>query len=225
MEAAQLRRRFQRSHGGYAMLLGLLIVVVIGMVFWYMNMYGPVYQIGEGESAINPPWRQWHDMRVRLRKGPLGHPTAEQPQLSKPLEVRTEPVQDGKDRGEIKVVMLHDGTVQGDWGGQFFVSKDVDFQVMSCSFKGTVDPEQLYSDEQGEDPSRLFFITKGGFSILETNDDTGRVRNIMGEIYVRGWLSVDNAVEGEIILTSDKKNFYLYTWQAQAKGIESFFSE
>ncbi|MBA7625937.1 hypothetical protein ES703_33371 [subsurface metagenome] len=222
MEAAQLRCRLQRNRGGYALLLGLLIVVVIGMVIYYMRMHGPVYHIGEGESDINPPWRQWHKMQVRLRKEPLGRPTAEQPQLSKPLEVQAKPVQDGKDRGEIKVVILLDGTVQGSWRGEFFINKDVDFQVMNCRFEGSIDAKQLYSDEEGEDPSMLFFIAKGHFVILETNNDNGRVRNLMGDVYVRGWLGVDNAVSGEIIITSDERNFYLYTWQGWAKEAEPF---
>ncbi|MEE9370795.1 MAG: hypothetical protein V3W45_04910 [Sedimentisphaerales bacterium] len=64
------RRKFFLSteRPGYALLLGLLIVVVIGMVYYYMRMYGAVYQIGEGESDIMPPWRQWQRMQVRLHK-------------------------------------------------------------------------------------------------------------------------------------------------------------
>ena len=181
---------------------------------------GAVYQIGEGESDIMPPWRQWQRMQVRLHKGPLGHPTAEQPQLSKPLKVEAKPEQDGKDRGEIKVVILPDGTVQGSWGGEFFINKDVDFQVMNCGFEGSIDPMQVYSNEVGEDPSKLFFIAKGHFMILETNNDNGRVRNLMGDAYARGWLGIDHSVSGEIIITSDERKFYCYTWRARAKETE-----
>jgi len=42
-----------------------------------------------------------------------------------------------------------DGSIQGQWGGQFKIRKDVDFQVMGCRFKGFADSEQVYSDEQG----------------------------------------------------------------------------
>ncbi len=222
MEAVRLRCRLQRSRAGYAMLLGLLIVVVIGILIYYKTMFGPVYQIGDGESDINPPWRQWHKMQVRLRKGPIGQPTREQPQLSKPLEVQAKPVQDGEDRGEIKVIILPDGTVQGGWRGEFPVNKDVDFQVISCQFKGSIDPKQVYSNERGEDPSKLFFIAKGHFAILEFNNDSGRVRNLMGDAYARGWLAVDNAVSGEIIITSDERSFYRYTWQGWAQEAETF---
>ena len=223
MEATRLRCRLQRNQGGYALLLGLLIVVVIGMVIWYMRMHGPVYQIGqEGESDINPPWRQWHKMQLRLHKEPLGRPTAEQPQLSNALGVEAKPKQDGKGRGEITVVIYPEGTVQGGWTGEFFINKDVDFQVMGCEFEGNIDPQQVYSNEEGEDPSKHFFIAKGHFLILETNNKSSRVRSLAGDAYVRGWLGVDNAVSGEIIITSDERSFYRYTWQGQAKEAVPF---
>ena len=202
---------------GYALLLGLLITVVLGMILYYMRMHGPVYQIGKGKSDIEVPWRQWHKIQVRLRKGPLGPPTAEQPQVSKALQVAAKPRDDTQQRGQIALFILPDGTVQGQWSGQFFVEKKVDFQVMGCRFKGLVDPEQVYSDERGEDPSKLFFIAKGHFVILETNDNSGKVRSLGGDIYVRGWLGLDNVVEGEIILTADEKNFYYYTWKGKAE--------
>jgi hypothetical protein len=94
--------------------------------------------------------------------------------------------------------------------------------VMSCGFKGSIDPKEIYGKGGNEDPSKLFFITKGHFMILETNNKSGQVRNLQGDAYVRGWLGVDNAVSGEIIITSDKRNFYRYTWQGQAKEEKPF---
>ena len=215
MKAADFSVLGANKRSGYALLLGLVIVVAIGMLIYYMNMYGPVREIGKGESNIEPPWRQWHKMQVRLHRWAVGEHRAEQPQLSEPLEVEAECLQDGENRGQIGMVILADGTVEGGWGGEFFINRDVEFQVMSCEFEGSIDPEHVYSDENGEDLSRLFFIAKGHFVILESNNDTGRTRSLTGDAYVRGWLDVDNWVEGEIILTSDKRSFYRYIWQGQ----------
>lgn len=52
--------------------------------------------------------------------------------------------------------------------------------------------------------------------ILQTNN-TGKVRNVMGDAYVRRWLGVDNAITGELITTSDERSFYCYTWQGVAE--------
>jgi hypothetical protein len=220
MGGLEFRCRLKGKRGGYVLLLGLLILVVFGMMMVYMRMYGPAYKIGKVESDITPPWRQWHKMQIRLRDGPLGRPTEEQPQLAKALEVRARPVEDGNERGGMRMIILADGTVQGSWGGEFFINKDVDFQVMACRFAGNADPLQVYEDKEGEDRSRLFFIAKGHFVILETNNDTGRVRNLMGDAYARGWLGVDDGVSGELILTTDERNFYVYTWQGRAEEVE-----
>lgn len=203
---------------GYVLIFCMLFICIAGMWYWYRRAHGPVYQIGKGRSDIEVPWRQWYDIFVRTQKGrPPGEPTAEQPQLSQSLSVAAKPEEDGQQRGSMLLFILPDGTVQGQWGGQFRISKDADFQVMGCQFKGLVDPEEVYSDEQGEDLSKLFFITKGRFTILETNDATGKVRKLAGNIYVRGWLSLDGQTNGELILTCDEKNFYLYIWQGNAE--------
>ena len=218
-----LSRRAERT--GSALLVGLVILLIVGMLYWYKRMHGPVYQIGKGKSNIAVPWRQWHDIHVRTQKGhPPGEPTADQPQISESLAVSAKADEEGQRRGQLLLFFLPDGTIQGQWTGQFNISKDVDYQVMASQFKGLLDPEQLYADEQGEDPSKVFFITKGNFIILETNDDNGKVRKLSGNIYVRGWLSLDNMILGEIILTTDEKNFNLYTWQGKAeKGGLSLF--
>lgn len=209
---------------GYALLLGLLIVVIIGMIIYFMRMHGPVYQIGEGKSDINPPWRQWDKMKIRMENEPIGRPTPSQNQLSKTLQIIAKPKQEDQDRGEFEIFISPDGLLKGVWAGQFYINKDVDFQVMSCSFKGNIDPKEVYKANDIEDPSKLFFITKGHFMILETNSKSGQVRNLMGDAYIRGWLSSDNSVIGELIITADEKNFYLYTWQTRARQAESVFS-
>ncbi len=114
------------------------------------------------------------------------------------------------------MVILPDWTVKGGWKGEFFIDRYVDFQVMTCNFKGFLDPKQVYRDEQGDNPTKLFFINKGNFMILETNSESGRVRNLMGDAYVRGWIDIDYTVNGELIFTTDEKNFYRYTWQGKA---------
>lgn len=219
----ELRRKFfvKRSRPGYIMLLGgLLVLVFIGMVVYFMKMHGPVYEIGVGKSDIDPPWRQWEKMQIRYRKEPVGEPTVQQLQLSSRLEVIAHPQQDGKRRGRIEMLINTDGKIAGVWGGEYDISKDVDFQVMACKFEGNIDPEKVYYDEEGDNPTKLFFLARGLFSILETNDDSGQVRNVTGEAFVRGWLNPNRTIEGELILTSDEKNFHRYTWKALAKKPE-----
>ena len=215
-----MRNEFTKSKrvnpAGYALLLGLLIVVVIGMIIYFKFMYGPVYEIGAGKSDINPPWRQWEKLRIRMKSEPVGKPSGEQNQIRNPLVMESYCKQADNPRGEIKVFFDSDGKIQGSWTGTFHMSKYIEFQVMFCNFKGTIDPQEIYSDPNGSDFSKLFFIATGSFTILEANNDTGTVRNLMGDAYIRGWLSRDNFVKGELIITADNKNFYLFSFENRA---------
>ncbi len=203
---------------GYALLLGLLIVVAIGIIIYVKFMYGPVYEIGVGKSDINPPWRQWEKLRIRLKTEPVGKPSAEQNQIAKPLMIEAECKQADSPSGEIKVLFDTDGKIKGAWTGTFRMSKDIEFQVMFCEFKGTIDPKEIYSDSSGPDFSKLFFIAEGSFTILEINNDTGTVRNLMGTSYFRGWLGKNNLVKGELIITADNKNFYRFNFEDLAES-------
>ncbi len=215
MKAGQLQYHRRNNRNGYVMLLGLLVIVVIGMLIYYSRMYGPIYQIGSGESAINPPWRQWENMQDRLRKSPIGVPAKEQPQLTETLIIKTIPIENDKKCGEIDIMIQPDGSIQANWKGQFFIDKnrDIEFQIVTCRLRGFIDPQQIYNDDKGENKSKLFFLSKGSYSILETNEDTMKVRNLMGNAYIRGWINSDYSVSGELIVTSDEKHFYLYTFQ------------
>ncbi len=208
------------NRGGSALLLGLLAFLIVGLVFYFQRMHGSVHQIGkDGESNITPPWRQWHKLQTRIRVKPetIEGPGEYQNQLSEPMWL-TSSVYDGEEhRGKVEMSIGTDGTVYGGWRGEFFVSKKVDFQVMGCDFKGTIDSAEIYIDEDGEeDDTQLFFLAKGYFTILESNSDGGTVRNLTGDAYLRGWISVENEIEGEMIYTSDTKNFYLYTFEGEA---------
>jgi len=75
----------------------------------------------------------------------------------------------------------------------------------------------LYKDDNGKDPSRLFFIARGISLILEENSDTGKVRRVRTDLYVTGWLDTDYYATGKVTITSDNQNFKEFTWEAEAQ--------
>ncbi|MBN2269167.1 MAG: hypothetical protein JXN61_01045 [Sedimentisphaerales bacterium] len=196
---------------GYIMLLSLLIVVLIGLVI-YVVMTGEGIDLTTGEKDTSPPWRQWTKNLIELKKKPIGTPSPDQPQLAGALQFMTDAWEDQQKRGSIQLAILPDGTIEGQWSGQYWISKTLDHQVMAASFKGNIVPERIYSDENGEDTTKLYFIGHGGFSILETNSETSRVRNVMGDLYITGWLDGGNNAAGKITITSDERRFRAYTW-------------
>ena len=75
-------------------------------------------------------------------------------------------------------------------------------------------PAKIYRDEKGEDPSKLYFLGKDKFMVHKTSADAKQYHIIGGDIYIRGWLSSDLSVAGEIIITSDEKYFETFVFQA-----------
>jgi hypothetical protein len=89
--------------------------------------------------------------------------------------------------------------------------------IINANFKGNIDPSKIYSDEDGEDPSKLYFITRGKYLTLETNYETNKVRKINGQIYVVGWLTSEFTAFGQIHMTPNKKTQRIYKWAAVGK--------
>ena len=48
--------------------------------------------------------------------------------------------------------------------------------------------------------------------ILETDFETGKVRNLVGYIYVTGWIGPDYKAFGQLHITSDKINQTIFQW-------------
>ena len=193
---------------GYALLLMLLVIMVIGAVIWL----DPSALLNRGDP--NLPWNQ--ESRLVRPGRPIQPPVPQQPNIDTLLVFTAPAVHADADRGEIMLGLAPDGRIEGTYSGEYRPTADLHRQVMACRFRGNIDSSKIYSDKQGPDHSKLFFIAKGTFLILETNSRTSRVRSVKGYIYVTGWLDTEYYAAGEITITSDKRTFETFTWQAQA---------
>jgi len=220
MADREILKRIARRSGGYMMLLSMVVTMLIGLVFYIMYTNKGV-DMDSGDVNKTPPWRIWTKNLIKLRDEPIGQPSEEQPKLDTALlynsSVRDDSVEDLDDRGSVELVIMPDGTVTGGWSGHYWISRTLDHQIMTSSANGNIIPEEVYSDDDGEDPSKLYFITSGGFSILETNSDSGRVRNVMGDIYFTGWIDSEYNMEATVTITSDQRNFKAYDFEASAQ--------
>ena len=144
-------------------------------------------------------------------------PSEEQPKITEILLFKADAKQQRDDRGQISLTIAPDGTAAGYWAGEYDTgSPHVNYVVVNANFKGNTDPSKVYSDQEGQDRSKLYFITKGKYLILETNFESGQVRNVAGYIYVTGWLSYDYSITGKITITPDKKTIQTFDWQWSA---------
>jgi hypothetical protein len=197
----------------------LLLVVVIGMVIYYFALSPPIDRKTSRMQKQFPDKYPWvEEFRLRKRgEEAKERPSAKQPNIREAFRLEAEAREEGKGRGTIQMLINPDGTVEGTWRADYRTrAPKIDYTVINAKFKGNTDPSKIYSDENGEDLSKLYIITKGNFLILETNFETGKVRNLFGYIYVTGWIDPDYKAFGQLHITSDKINQTIFQWSTLA---------
>jgi hypothetical protein len=212
MEAAQLYRSPKTNRQASA-LLGLLIVIALAAVVylgqWWLK-----------KTAKNPdlcqdlaPWKEWRLRQASENDRPT--PSAEQPDITEGIEFRAEAEAKGAEnspRGTVQLTVNQDGTVLGNWNGTYYNDAKVNYDG-NGDFTGYVCPAKIYQDENGQDPSKLYFITKGKFILHET-DLKNKYHIRAGDIYVTGWINTDYVVTGKVTTTSDEKYSEVFDWTA-----------
>ena len=217
MQSTKLRRLSRANHRGAVLIIMLLLIVVFGALFWF----DPMALIKSSDSGM--PWNE--EFRLVRAGEEVRQPNEGQPKILDNLCFPAKIVEDGEVRGGISLYILTDGRIKGTWGGAYNPRPEMTWEVVGSRFKGNIDPSKIYSDEDGEDPTKLYFIGRGQFLILETNSKTNRIRTAKGGIYVTGWLDEEYNAIGKVTVTSDKKSYKEYCWQRKgekALGVPDF---
>lgn len=209
------RRIYRKASAfiGLLVIIGLVAIVFLGQ--WYIKKTTPDPDTSDGLM----PWREW-GLREANPK-PEQNPSAEQPQITKILAFDTNAHLKGarEPRGEIQMTIMPDGSIGGNWGGNYY-RKKVNFNG-GGGFQGKIYPAKIYRDENGQDPSKLYFLAKGKFQLHESDlEKTYSIRG--GDLYVKGWIDTNFQVISEILITSDEKYIETFTWSA--KPIKNMFA-
>ena len=187
----------------------VLIVVLAGILL----VYDPFAFFGSRGGDL--PWNQLDQIVMRGKTVPA--PSTEQPSITKMLSFRADAMLEDEERGKMRMVIRPDGRIEGNWGAEYEPEAGIHYQVVKSRFRGNIDPSRIYKDEYGKDPSLLYFITHGKLMIMKTNSETRVMRMVKGHIYVRGWLDSEYNATGEIIITSDRKSYKSFSWEAKAR--------
>lgn len=213
-----MQSNLSRQRGrGYVLLLWLFLIFATGMFFYYFRLVSPGIELDTGQKDKNPPWQQWAKIEKRLARGGLGQLDSKQLQFKEPLMLTADLFEGQNNRGTIAMLIDPNGIVKGQWSGTFRPSSTLEHEVIVCRFKGYLDPKEIPADSQQAEPAKIYFLTKGTFLIVEYNYDNNRVRNVVGRIYVSGWLGSDHNVKGKATITSDDKHFKSFEFSSQAR--------
>ena len=191
-----------KHKGNTAIKVIVVVLCVVGAV-WIINSIkkdpsGPVEQC---------PWVE--EGRIVTDISEINLPQS--PQFSLDAEIGVSHMitsEDGQDRGRLSIEIDPAGLVAATWKASYKEGKyEKDFDA-TCV--GNIDAEKIYEDEDGEDPSKLFFITKGKFLLKAFRQ--GNAVPGGGEAYVVGWISSDGATNGTLVLAPTKKKTRIYEW-------------
>jgi hypothetical protein len=174
----------------------------------FLLLVGPSVLFSNSDPSL--PWNEQASI-LPPGKTPQFKLSKDQPQLTDTLRYKAQVEQGDQRRGEINVLIYPDGTVKGIWNGEYDQPNDVHCTIMAASFAGNIDPSKRFVKS---DTSKLYFLTAGASTLMETNLSTKRDRGINGFVYVRGWLDPNYAVIGELIITENKKTYETFSWDA-----------
>ncbi len=212
MQITKLKGMWGGERRGNVLVLIVVIVCIIGVLIWL----GPKAIFRGADSGL--PWDE--EGRLVRADQKVKEPKEGQPKITENLAFEGKIMEDKDVKGMVGMFILTDGRIKGVWTGTYKPEPDITWEVQGSRFKGNIDPTKIYKDDSGaEDPSKLYFIAKGSFLILETNSKTDKIKTASGAIYITGWLDNEYKAVGKITITSDKKTYWEYPWQSE--GVET----
>lgn len=109
------------QHRGFAAILGLLIVIAIAMMLYFMDLkaiFGPSGQYMERPAAIEDhPW-QLEDLLIGPDKN-VPSPRKGQPELLEPIHIKAPVHRNDAPRGQVTLSFGKDCRVDADWAAQY----------------------------------------------------------------------------------------------------------
>lgn len=211
MQRAHFQHRLRTNRSASALII-ILVVIAIGLILSFID-FSALFPKPDPDTAEGlAPWQEWRLRQENVLAEPQQSSEA-QPKITKSLKYDTNAWLDDASRGEIGLTIVPDGTVVGGWHGTYHTEKKEQCDIQGGGFAGMVYPAKIYRDENGENPSKLYFLAKGGFAFHKFK--AGKFRIVEGGLYVNGWLASDYSVKGKITITSDEKYFETFDFKAR----------
>ena len=214
--------RLRNGRPGFV-LLSVVIAIALILVLYSISWEG----MGDSVQVLNPnptsdmPWKaEW-----RLEKKHCKEIADEDLRFDRDIYLKMGVSADFGEGGVMRMEVTVDGKVSGRWTGKYETlmprSNDwVTHQVEEAYFEGIIDPSEMFSKNPVESSDDLYIYAKGRFTIMRT-DDSGRYadQRTSGEMFVVGWLDIDNTAYGSMHLTPDRQSQWIYDWKGkESKG-------
>lgn len=209
------KRSSGKNRRGSAVTAFIVIVVFIVIVFIIKSTVNFGLPICENPASSHQilPWQEAHRI-VSSGETPNTEVSDEQPAIDQ-RTVISATIKQSNTAGDFYFTIGSNGTVTGTWNADYNKGDKPRMNyVMKAKFKGNIDPDNIYFDENGEDPGKLFMIAKGEIYIMVSNFDTESVHHNVQDIWVSGWIDKDLKAEGEMVLITGRKTYQIFNWKS-----------
>lgn len=209
------KRSSSKNRRGSTVTAFIVVVVIIVIVFFIKSTVNFGLPICENPASSHEvlPWQEAERL-VSSGETPNSEVSAEQPAIDQRIVISAT-IKQSNTIGDFFFMIGPSGTVTGAWVADYNKGDKPRMNyVMNAEFKGNIDPDNIYFDENGEDSGKLFMIAKGEIYIMVSNFDTESVRHNVQDIWVSGWIDKDLKAEGEMVLITGRKTYQVFNWKS-----------
>ncbi len=210
------RQRVGRN-GGF-IILGMVVVVAILLILYMMQVSTFFQGSAGGLSRRDNREKPWHvEDRILGKETIIKMPKPPKPEIEDAFVLKANVTLQQDKRGVMRLDFADNGEVTGLWKC-VYTHKDRRYSY-NAAFAGNIDVDVMYSDDDGEDESQLYFIAKGSYTQIIYMESTNTRTTVKGTVYVTGFLKGDYSASGLLTVTTDREWFADYEWQSLRKDM------
>lgn len=206
-----------QKNRGFAAMLGLLIVLVIAMMIYFLDIraiFGPSSQYtSRPTQEEDHPWQMENLLVGENQIVPPPH--RGQLDIRSVIQMQGNVQRNNAPRGSVQITIGKNCRVTGLWSARY--QDGLKTYSLQSEIKGNIVPDKVYSDANGDDPTRLYFFGKGNYTqTIQSSDKT--VQAEKGTAYMMGWLRPDHTASGTITITTDQSWSAMYPFTAKVQS-------
>ena len=205
----------KQNRPGAAVLM-LLIAIVILALLYFLNV-SAIFRPSRMPKPARPENRPWlEEHRIVTPEVIIDLPETPKPELNEDFSITARVTLDGQDRGQLDLDFDTHGRVSGLWESSF--AQENRHTTFKAQSEGNIDISKTYIENERQNPSLLYFITKGAYAETVENTKTEQVTTSTGTIYVTGYLTGKYEVFGHITITTDRSWSVSYEFNSNIQG-------
>lgn len=198
--------QYNRKNAGYTLLMILVAITILLLLYFIQAKAFFGHNLPKQPAGIeNRPWLLEELLIPANESVPL--PRFPKLEITQPFTIQGPVIRNDAERGTLNISFDTDGRIHAEWQAEY--AYDQKATHMAAEMAGNIHMKQTYSDQNGKDKSRLFFIAKGSYT-KSLSSESGIVPEEQGTVYLLGWIRPDQTAQAHITITQNKEWIAVY---------------